>query len=224
MSSGQAQETHAVPPPLPPMESKAPARQAPLEETDFLLIRQAAFRRKAVKNAARTASASAATTLVIVFAAVPLLIFWPSWSGVMVVAGLSVIGAVEFRFSRRMRRADPAAARVLGFNQLALLGLIALYCVIQMALFSPEQAKDAAFSPEVRSQLASVPGMEQDIYGLIERWAPLMIYGFYGLIIVLSVFFQGGMALYYFTRKHHLEAFNKQTPPWIRRLFIETGA
>ncbi len=31
------------------------------------------------------------------------------------------------------------------------------------------------------------------------------------------------MALYYFTRRKHIERFNRAMPPWIRRLFVEMG-
>ena len=120
-----------------------------------------------------------------------------------------------------MRLADPAAARALAGNQLALFGLIALYCVVQMVGFSPAQAKAAAISPEVRSQLNGMPSMAKAIDSQIDRWAPLLTYGFYGLVIVVSLIFQGGMALYYFTRTRHLAAFNSRTPPWVRRVVIE---
>jgi hypothetical protein len=29
------------------------------------------------------------------------------------------------------------------------------------------------------------------------------------------------MALYYFTRRKHIQQFNRSTPQWIRRLFVE---
>jgi hypothetical protein len=93
-----------------------------------------------------------------------------------------------------------------------------------MLTFSTEQAKAAAMSPEFRSHLAGLPNMAQTIDKEIERWAPILAYGFYSLIIALSVCLQGGMALYYFTRRRHVESFNRGTPPWIRRLFIDIGA
>jgi type IV secretory pathway TrbD component len=207
-------------PALPPVQ----VRPEPLDEGDFLLIRQAAVHRRAVRSAARTALASSTTTLSVGVLAVPLVFFWPSWEGALVAVGLCIIGWVEYRGCRRMRRADPSAARVLGRNQLALLGLIVLYCVVQMATFSPEKAKAVAVSPEVRSQLAALPNMEKAIDGAVERLAPLVTYGLYGLVIVLSAIFQGGLAAYYFTRRRHLEAFNSRTPQWVRRLFIEAGA
>ncbi len=54
--------------------------------------------------------------------------------------------------------------------------------------------------------------------------APLVIYGFYGLVIVLSAAFQGGLAAYYFTRRRPLEAFNLQTPDWVRQVLAEANS
>lgn len=208
----------------PPTPLAPRIRAAPLDENDFLLIRQAVARRKTIRNAARTALGSSVTMLLIGVSALPLVFLWPSWAGVLVTVGLCIISVVEYRGYQRMRKGDPSAARFLGRNQLALLGLIVVYCVIQMATFSTEQIKDSALSPEVRSQMASLPSMDKAINGTIDRLAPLVTYGFYGLVIVLGGMFQGGLAAYYFTRRRRLEAFRSQTPQWIQRLFIETGA
>jgi hypothetical protein len=66
--------------------------------------------------------------------------------------------------------------------------------------------------------------MARGIDQMVERWAPILVYGFYSLVIFFSAVFQGGMAAYYFTRRRHIESFNRKTPPWIRRLFVEIGA
>ena len=203
-----------------------PPRAEPesLDERGFLLIRQAAARRRAIGKAARTAKTSGVVTLVIGISAVPMLALWPSWLAAVLAFGLCVIGAVELRGHRMMRQADPAAAGYLGRNQLVFLALIIFYCGVQMATFSPEQIKAAAVSPEFRAQLDAMPSFAQSIDAGIDRWAPLVAYGFFGLVIVVSVVFQGGLATYYFTRRRHLNAYITHTPPWVRRVFIETGA
>ncbi len=195
-----------------------------LTDAHFAEVRQAVRDRRRVKAAARTALSSGSITLMIGVLAAPFVLVWPSASGVMIVAGMCAVGAVELFGYRRMRRAEPSAARLLGANQLAFLGLISLYCVMQMVAFSPEEAQAAALSPEVQAQLSAVPEMAGAINDLVLRWAPIVTYGFYSLLIGLSVCFQGGMALYYFTRRKHIERFNQATPQWIRRLFVEMRA
>ena len=214
-------EGGSPPPAVPPLPAD---RSAPLREEDFLLVRQAALRRRPIQGAARTAHTSAIVMLAIGVSAVPLSLLWPSWDGILTAAALCAVGVLEYEGFRRMRRADPAAARFLGRNQLALLGIIIAYSVIQMVTFSPKQVKEAAISPEARSQLAALPEMQKAIDAEIDRYAPLATYGFYGLVIFLSLLCQGGLAMYYFTRRRHLEAFHSQTPPWVQRLFIETAA
>ena len=195
----------------------------PLAEADFLLLRQAAVRRRAVRAAATTAKASAVVTLVIGASSVLFVLIWPSWDGAIVSVGLCAIGVVEYLGSRRMRLADPSAARLLGANQLCFLGLIALYCAWQMISFSPQRARDAVLSEDARSMLRDLPELEKTVSG-IDRVAPLITYAFYGMVVFLSVLCQGGLALYYFTRRRRLEAFSRETPAWLRRLFLEAEA
>jgi hypothetical protein len=192
-----------------------------LDESQFALVQEAARIYKPIKRATWTALGSSIVTLLIGASAVPFLLIWPSLSGFLITVGLGVIGVVEFLGYRKLRKADPTAARFLATNQLAFLGLIVFYCLFQMLSFSPEDAKSAALSPEVRAQLSAMPDMASAIDRDIEQWAPLVTYGFYSLVIVLSLFFQGGMAYYYFTRRKFLEAFQRQTPPWVRRLLVE---
>ena len=211
--------------PAAPQAPPAASPEAwPLTDDHYALLRQATRDRKAVRRAARTALASGAVTLFIGASALPLALIWPSLTSLAIVAGVCVIGVVELLGSRRMRQADPRAATMLAENQLAFLGLIVLYCTIQAITFSPDAAKAAALSPEVQAQLAAMPEMADALEQQIERWAPLLTYGFYALVAVLSIACQGGMALYYFTRRRHIEAFNSKTPAWIRRLFVEIGA
>jgi hypothetical protein len=194
---------------------------SPLDESQFALVQEAARIYKPIKRTAWIALGSSIVTLLIGAVAVPVTLFWPSFPGVLITVGLCVIGVVEFLGYRKLVQADPSAARFLATNQLAFLGLIVVYCLIQMLSFSPEEMKAAALSPETRAQLAAMPEMARAIDSDIEQWGPLVTYGFYSLVIVLSVFFQGGLAYYYFTRRKFLEAFLRQVPPWVRRLLVE---
>ena len=212
-------ETPTGPAPAPAKAAQAAA--APIGEGELALIREAVVRRRKVKSAAGVARSSAVVTLVIGFLALPFVVISPSLSGVVVVAGVIAVGAREWMGYGKMRRAEAGAAGHLGWNQVALVGVITFYCLLEMASFSPAEVKTAALSPEVRTQLAALPGMAAEIDKMIETWAPYLVYGFYSLLIVLSVGFQGGLALYYFSRRKHVEAFNRETPEWVRKVFLE---
>jgi len=194
---------------------------SPIGEREWGLVREAAGRRRKVNRAARVARSSAITTLAIGLAAMPFVLVSPSLSGLVVVAGVIAVGVREWLGYGKMRRAEAGAAGHLGWNQVALAGVITFYCLLEMASFSAEGVKSAALSPEVRAQLTSMPDMARQIDALIETWAPYAVYGFYSLLIVVSVLAQGAMAFYYFTRRKHVESFNRNTPEWIRRMFVE---
>lgn len=168
------------------------------------------------------ASASAGTSLTLGVLAVLVAALAGGWEGWFVATGLLAVGAVEYCGGRRIRRADPASPRLLALNQLALLAIITAYCLSQMLLFSPETARSTLLSGEFRAQLAALPGMEKSLYGLIDRWAPLVVYGVYGLVILLSAVSQGLLAWYYLSRRKPIARFHAETPPWVRRVFTET--
>jgi len=197
---------------------------SPLDESHFRLLRQITEQRRPIRKAARTARGSAITILVIAAASAPLLIFSPTWQALLIVAGIGVIGVREYIGAQRMRQGIPSAATFLGYNQVAFIALIVIYCVVQMLSFSGAEARGELISPELQSQLAMMPGLEHDINSQIESLAPLVTYGFYSLVIVLSAAVQGSLAYYYFTRKRHLAALQQNTPAWIQRLFTELDA
>ncbi len=206
--------SNTLPPPPPDAAS-------PLDDAQYALIRKAASDRKTVRTAARTALASAVVTLSLGVLTVPFALIWPSWQSLLTAAVLCTVGIVELIGQRKMRQAKPSAARLLGANQLAFLAAIVIYCAVNMLTFSTDQAKTAALSPEARSQLTAMPSMQKAIDRQIDFWAPMLTYGFYSLIVIVSLCSQGGLALYYWRRRRHIESFNRVTPGWIRRLFIE---
>ncbi|GAH85776.1 unnamed protein product, partial [marine sediment metagenome] len=63
---------------------------SPIGEQEWGLVREAAVRRRKVKRAAGTARGSAIVTLVIGLLALPFVVVSPSFSGLVVVAGILV--------------------------------------------------------------------------------------------------------------------------------------
>jgi len=200
-----------------------PLPRSPLDESHFLMVRRAKRARVVVQRAARTAAWDAGITLTIGLLGLLLCVAWWSWLGMLVTAGISVIGVVGLLAWTRLKDAEPGAARVLALNQLAFMALIVFYCGIQMLSASPEAATSALLTPELMSQLRDMPGMDQAMLTEIARSGPALLYGFYSLVILLSVLAQGGMALYYVSRRRHLETYRRETPEWVRRLLAETG-
>ncbi len=207
--------------PQPPLAAQGDA--GPLSQADMAAIAYAITLRKPLVRAAHIARASAISTLLIAAIALPCLLIWPSLSGLIIAAGLATVGIIELKASPQVLAAKAGIHRTLARNQLCLLGIIILYCAIQMITFSTEDAKNAALSPDTRAQLSALPDMQQSIDGMIEKWAALFQYGLYGAVILISVLCQGGLAYYYFSRRRIIEQFNASTPPWVLRLLEQFG-
>lgn len=68
-------------------------------------------------------------------------------------------------------------------------------------------AAELRAKPELAAAIDNVEQFDQ-IYRLIMA-------AVYGMVIVLSVLFQGLNAFYYFSRRKHVEAYLQQTPEWV---------
>ena len=189
-----------------------------MNEAHYRLWREVVAARRPAQRAARVARSSAVTILLIGAGGIVVAVAYPSLWGSLVVAGVCIVGAVEYVGARRLRRGEPSAAILLGVNQLAFLGLITVYCVVRLASFSPVAAQAALGMSSLQTSLNRLPDVQADIQRQLDAWVPVIAYGFYSLIIALSLAYQGGLALYYFTRRKYLLALRRDTPPWIERL------
>ncbi len=175
---------------------------------DYALART---RAKSIYKAAAVASFNAWATAVVAVLSAPFALF--STVGFVTTAALSLVAANEFRGRKRLLQFDPRAAGILGWNQLLLLAMMVGYCAwsIYANLYGAnsvtEQLKGIA---ELESALGSLDG--------VDVFARHLVVVLYGTVIALSVVFQGVTALYYFTRRKHVENYIAETPQWIREL------
>ena len=191
-----------TPPPLPtPTPVAAPALS--LEHLQQLAAAQARGRRigRAVA-VARFDGWSVAT-----FAFFTLLFGLTSVPGVLLGGLMGVVAFVELRAAAALKRLDPAAAKTLGTNQVALALLLAGYALwrIYGELTGPGQYAEIAATD---AQLA-------DMLAPVEDLTRMLSVAVYGGIIAFALFAQGGMALYYFTRGKHVRAYLAETPAWV---------
>ncbi len=133
-------------------------------------------------------------------------------SGAVLTIGLAIIAYNEFRGRKRLLSFDASAAKLLGWNQLGLLAMIVGYCL--WTLYG-SYGDAASVSAELKGygDLDGALGGAGSFEGLYK----LIAISFYGGVIALSVIFQGGNAIYYFTRRRRLEEFNAKTPAWVRQ-------
>ena len=209
----------AGPPPVPAAPPVAPAAaqdgSAPLSPEHLQQLDQARRRAKKVLGAGRMALFNGITIGIFAGFALLFALLSPLFGEIDVAAlvmavALGLMTWNEFRGRRLLRRFDSRGPRVLGWNQLALMVLIAGYCawMIARSHFGPgPYAEDIAREPMLEPTLAPI--------GKLHR---ILTWAVYGGVLLGTVLFQGLNALYYFTRRRHLEAYLAETPDWVVHL------
>jgi len=168
-------------------------------------------RAKTIRKAARVAAFNGWTTAAVAALSATFLLMDRSGLAIAMTLGLSIVAFNEFRGRKRLLNFDPSAATLLGWNQLGLLAMIVAYCLWMLSGSSADAA--AALSSQMPSASErELLGMAGDLEGLYKTVTLAM----YGGTIVLSLLFQGGNALYYFTRRRHVEDYIAETPGWVR--------
>lgn len=113
-------------------------------------------------------------------------------SGVFIGILVLIAGVTELHGRSRLRRRDASGMRLLVRAQLFLLTVILVYCVTRLGSFDAETVM-ANLTPEMQSALNEAGVARGDILPLVR----LAFYLVYGVVAVVSLLFQGGLALYY---------------------------
>jgi hypothetical protein len=187
--------------------------QGPLNVEHRRELVAARDRSTAIRKTARVAAFNGWTTGLIAALSAPFSLFSPV--GLAVTAGIAFVAYNEFRGRKRLLSFDPSGAQLLGWNQAGFLAMIIAYCLWSM--FTNTSAS-ITLPPELQSAdmeaLLAQSGGIGDLLdpGFINK---LVVY-FYSGVIALSTLFQGGTALYYFSRRRLVEEYNAETPEWVR--------
>jgi len=134
------------------------------------------------------------------------------WVVIVMSAGLGLLGINELRARKQLLRFDPRGPVRLGWNQMGLMALISAYCVwmILWAVREPTMISDyIAQSPELSKLVTDV----QELYkmdNMVQQGFVLV----YAVVILATVIFQGGNAIYYFTRGRLLRTYIKEAPSY----------
>jgi hypothetical protein len=187
----------------------------PISAEQTRAIEAAEARVKRWKLADTLAGLNGGTLIVIAIVAALSGIFDPK--SLLAVPICALLAFIELRGRARLRRYEPSALKLLAGNQLALVIVVTLYAALQMHSASTAQSPIAAMLGD-SADLAAELGENVDLGQMESEFGELYtsaVYAFYGLVIALTVLFQGGCALYYWTRQKHLAAFLAETPKWV---------
>lgn len=119
-----------------------------------------------------------------------------SWAGVLIGAPLTAAGIVELRGRSRLLRGQASGLGLLINAQLLILTLLVVYSVWNLLHYN-EAALLARIPAHLHNQLSQA-GLR------IEDLRPMLKPGYFAVylaVIAVSVLFQGGLALYYHSRK-----------------------
>jgi len=143
------------------------------------------------------------------FACLTVLFSIGSLSSMLIGLILGGIAAIELYAASRLRKLDPGACKILGYNQLALAALIIIYAASQLV---PMMMGHSPLPAEVTSDPAAAQLLDSSGYGQVIN---LLYEGTYAGMILFAIFSMGSLSLYYFTRTKHVRAYVQQTPQWI---------
>jgi hypothetical protein len=176
-----------------------------LSPEQFRDLEEARKRSKPIRSAITVAKFDGIT--VALFGGLTLLsaAFGSIW-GLVLGAGMCIIAYIELQGAQRLRRLDVKAPKTLALNQIFLGGLLLSYAIY--SIFTAGSIIDATLR-EAGPDVANMFG--NDIKSLAQSIAYLI----YGSLAAVAIFGQGGTALFYLSRRKHIEAYLAQTPPWI---------
>jgi hypothetical protein len=200
------------PPPPPPIPYATPAGYAPMDPMQLTPqqlqdVAAAQLRAKKIRRAVGVAKFDGWATGVFggLTFLTSLLFFSPV--GILLGAGMIVVSFVEFRAVGRLKQLDAAATKTLAWNQVFFGSLLLAYAIYSLwNSFHGQGAISAqiANEPELKSMVGDLGSLETGIGLLV-----------YGTLAAVAIFGQGGTALYYLSRRKIVEAYVRETPPWI---------
>jgi hypothetical protein len=180
----------------------------PLSQSQLCEVGAARDRAGKIRKAAAVAKFNGWMTGIVAACSAPFALF--SFSGFLVTVVLSLVAYNELKGRRRLLQFDRDSPAFLGWNQVGFLALITLYCtwMIGVGLTSEDPfSEELKAKPELQAVFDSPLELDQTYR--------LLVVVVYGTVIVLSVVFQGLNALYYFSRRKHVEAYLQDTPEWV---------
>ena len=138
-----------------------------------------------------------------------------SAAGLMVSFALLGSGIFEIYTVRQLRRLNPSAVIRMASNQLVLAAALILYGLINLF----QSRHGGGLPAEIQQALAQAGASGGDANDQVSD----IMQVFYLILIAFALLVQGGTALYYLSRRKHLQRYLEQTPDWIQQMQRERG-
>lgn len=203
----------ASPSPIAPAPHSPADQASPLTAAHFEELARAEKRASTLSRALRVASFNG--WFLAIAAVLTLLMGLLSPESIILAAALGALSCNELRGLKLLRGFDLRAPRILGWNQIALMILIVAYAAWKLFTY-----KNAVNPYE--KEIAQTPELGPMLEPILKIYADIMFW-FYLMLIFVGILYQGGNALYYFSRQKHLQAYRDETPAWVIQLKRTTG-
>ncbi|MSR63924.1 MAG: hypothetical protein EXS08_15975 [Planctomycetes bacterium] len=125
--------------------------------------------------------------------------------GLAIGALLTGVGVAQLRAAPRLQRGEAAAPRALARNELVLMGGIVVYCLLQLTVLRTTSA-------ELEKQVGAAGDLGLDLGELVDSMTTLIYCSF----LVVSLVYQGGLALYFNRRGPLAARYLAESPAWAR--------
>jgi hypothetical protein len=196
-------------PPPHPLQYPAPAIAPPHAFTSDHLVAIAEAKKRFAPIRREIGVATFDAWSVAVFAGLTVLFSLTSPPALLVGLGMGVVAFIEFRAIKRLNALDPTAPRTLGLNQVGFATVLILYAAYKLLtpgdqMISADAMEVAAADPQLAASLKSLSATVNLVL--------------YCGVIAFAVIFQGGCALYHFTRTPILKRYVGSTAPWLLQL------
>lgn len=187
---------------------------SPLREQEDLWFVQAANLYKPIDKGASVARASGTVMLVLgLLAAIGGLV---AMNMVTLVMGLIVatLGSMERSSGGDLARVTPSAPNRLALNQVLVFGLVATYCFFQIKGVDVQTAQALA-AMEDRIQQLPDENQRETVRQFVQTVGDNGVTYFFIAVGVVSLIFQGMLAMYYLGKKKRIREFHDELPPWV---------
>ena len=144
-----------------------------------------------------------------VFGGLSLVFALSDWDKIGLILGavLLGVGLYERDQSKRLLQADTAAPLRLACGESVLLGAIVLYGVLGLTVLPGP-------SDLLQQQLGSTQGLGLDVQKIANSITTI----WYTTVIAVSLLYQGGMALYFRSRRSDVTRYREEVPVWAREV------
>lgn len=118
------------------------------------------------------------------------------FSGAVIGLAVAGAGAMELQGCHLMREGEPRALRWLITSQLTLMAVIMVYCYLRLMNFDPALVEQT-ITPQMRATFQDAGYSTERVAELVK----IIYYLTYSLVALVTLIYQGSMALYYYRRR-----------------------